>query len=176
MPPDACTNVFARGRRATVRITCLTYFQHFTHSMTEIPSSYRVHTWCRKTRMAELQSSELWKSLVTWWSTQSFGHNTSTWQTDRQTDSHVAVAIAALMSGSKDLVFGTVKLVFSGLQITYSFILWITSGQNALAKAAPNFSGKFIIYYFIFYPHDRHTTETSIAIVRISCIWCGLKR
>jgi len=40
---------------------------------------------------------------VAWWSTQSLGHNTSTWQThrstdrqtDRQTDSHVAIANAA---------------------------------------------------------------------------------
>jgi len=30
------------------------------------------------------------------WSTQSFGHNTSTWQTHIHTDSHVAIAITAL--------------------------------------------------------------------------------
>jgi len=31
---------------------------------------------------------------VAWCSTQSFGHNASTWQTQRQTDSHVAIAHA----------------------------------------------------------------------------------
>jgi len=29
---------------------------------------------------------------VAWWSTQSFGHNTSTWQTDRHTDRHIVIA------------------------------------------------------------------------------------
>jgi len=43
------------------------------------PSSYRVHIWHGKTRTAGLQMVK-----VAWWSTQSFGHNTSTWQTYRQ--------------------------------------------------------------------------------------------
>jgi len=35
---------------------------------------------------------------IAWWSTQSFGHNTSTWQTLRRTDSHVATAIGYIYS------------------------------------------------------------------------------
>jgi len=49
----------------------------------EIPSSYWVHIWYGKTRMAGLQSGE-----VAWWSTQSFGLNTSTRQTYRQPRRH----------------------------------------------------------------------------------------
>jgi len=65
---------------------------HLPLLMREIPSSYRVHIWCEKTRMAGLQSGE---GRI--WLTQSFGHNTSTWQTHRETDSHVTIANAMPM-------------------------------------------------------------------------------
>jgi len=49
--------------------------------------------WCGKTRMAGYNLVK-----VAWWSTQSFGHNTSTWQTGSaiawQTHSHVAITNA----------------------------------------------------------------------------------
>jgi len=57
MPPDSCTNVFARGRHSALRIT---YSQHLTPLMMEIPLSYRVHIefGYGKTRMAGLQPGE----------------------------------------------------------------------------------------------------------------------
>jgi len=55
MPLDACTIVFARDHHATVRITCP---QHLTPSVMGIPSRYRVHIYCGKTRVAGLQSGE----------------------------------------------------------------------------------------------------------------------
>jgi len=59
---------------------------HMTPSMTGIPSSYGVHIWCGKTRMAGRQSGEgrmmidsvVWAQYIN--------------VTDRQTDRHVAIA------------------------------------------------------------------------------------
>jgi len=47
-----------------------------------IPSSYWVHIWYEKTRL------DYNPVKVIWWSTQLFGHNTSTWQTHRQPRRH----------------------------------------------------------------------------------------
>jgi len=54
---------------------------HLVPSMIGLPSSYRVHVWCARTRTARLQSREgrtMTESIVSaiW----------STWQTDRHTD------------------------------------------------------------------------------------------
>jgi len=56
----ARTNVFARGCNTTVRIT---YPQHLTPSMSGIASSYRVHIWYGKTRIAGLQSGGSWTMI-----------------------------------------------------------------------------------------------------------------
>jgi len=57
MFPDAGTNIFARHRHATARITnvLIAYSHYLTPSLSEIPSSFRVHIWYGKTRMAGLQ-------------------------------------------------------------------------------------------------------------------------
>jgi len=114
--PNPCTNVFTRGRHATVRIT---YPQHLTPSVTKIPSNYQVHIWYGKTRMAGLQSGE-GRMMI---DSRRLG---TTHQCDRHTDSHVATAIAALTcskhSGSKShnyrqlhntTVTRAVQLIFS---------------------------------------------------------------
>jgi len=122
MPPHTYTNVFARRRQAFI-----TYSQHLT------PSNYQAwkSVWCRKSRMAELQSCEgrimidsvVWAqyfnvtdtqtatsrdrhtdSHVTWQTHRQPRHVTDT-QTatsrDRHTDSHVANAMA---SGGKNVL------------------------------------------------------------------------
>jgi len=67
-------------------------FFHLTPSMRKVSSSYRVHIWYGKTRMAGLQSGEA-RTLhgdrlrVVW------THNTSAWQTDRQTDAQTATSL-----------------------------------------------------------------------------------
>jgi len=42
---------------------------------------------------------------VAWWSTRSFGHDTSTWQTHRQPRRHSKCSANALASGSRNLSF-----------------------------------------------------------------------
>jgi len=73
-----------------------TYPYHWTPSMMRIPSSYLVHIWDGK---LEWLGYNLVK--VTWWSTQSFGHNTSTSQTHRQPRRHSKCHVYTLVSGSK---------------------------------------------------------------------------
>jgi len=52
---NACTNVFARGRHALARFSDSPIWRP---QLRGIPSSYRVHIWYEKTRMAGLQSGE----------------------------------------------------------------------------------------------------------------------
>jgi len=77
---DAYTNVFARGRHATVRIM-------YSY---RIPNIWRSQ-WGGSPRaigfifdMGKLERLGYNLVKVAWWSTQSFGNNTSTWQTHRQ--------------------------------------------------------------------------------------------
>jgi len=65
---------------------------------------------------------------VAWWSTRLFGHSTSTWQTDRQTDSHVAIANAAPMH----CVGSQKELVFRHIQTSESIV--VNHGHPATQK------------------------------------------
>jgi len=71
---------------------------HLTLSTKETPSSYRVIFGTEK---LEWVGYNLVK--VAWWSTQSFGHNTSTWQTYRQPRRHSKSRANALRRAAKNL-------------------------------------------------------------------------
>jgi len=92
---NACRKVFARSRHVNVR---LTYSQHSTPSMRGIPSSYWVHVWCGKTRMAVLQSGEgrMMVDSVVW------AQCINVTDTQTATQTHVSTTIAALRSGGKN--------------------------------------------------------------------------
>jgi len=61
-----------------------------------IHSSYRVHSWYGKTKWLGYNLVK-----VAWWSTQSFGHNTSTWRTHRQPRRHSKCRANALRRAAK---------------------------------------------------------------------------
>jgi len=62
MPPDAFTNVFARGRHSTVMHVIFTALRTYAIPFDALneadPPSYGVHIWYGKTRMAVLQFGE----------------------------------------------------------------------------------------------------------------------
>jgi len=95
---NACTNVFARSRHATVRIT---YPQNVKLSMKGFP-------WAIGFIFGVGKLEWLGYSLVKVesWSTQSFGYNTSTWQTHRQPRRHNNSRFSAVRPGSKNATIG----------------------------------------------------------------------
>jgi len=120
--------------------------------MRRIPSKYRVHIWCGKTRMAAEGRM-----------TQSFGHNTSTWQTHRQTHSHVAIANDALThsSGGESILMCYCNAFVANIIVMVLFVLqhecWITQylPRRTVHIIKHKSSYEHNIRIFIFYTNEQ---------------------